>query len=75
VKKSERIEEARAILKALGLPSAQQNKMAALTLLALGGIAPNGAWKEAKREARTVTKGVIGFRKHALQSSIRAEHP
>jgi type II restriction enzyme len=61
VKKSERIAEAQAILKALGLPSAQQNKMAALTLLALCGIAPSDPWKQAKRSARTVTKGVMDF--------------
>jgi type II restriction enzyme len=61
VKKSERIVEARAILKALGLPNAQQNKMAALTLLALCGLEASDPWKEAKREARTVTKGVMDF--------------
>jgi hypothetical protein len=35
-----RIEEAQEILRALGLPKAQQNEIAALTLLALARISP-----------------------------------
>lgn len=58
-----KIEEAQEILKALGLPKAQQNDMAALTLIALCGLKPKEAWKDAKREARTVTKSVMDFLK------------
>lgn len=58
-----KIEEAREILKALGLPAAQQNDMAALTFIALCGLKPKDAWKDAKREARTVTKGIMDFLK------------
>ena len=43
------IEEAIEILKALGLPKAQQNERSALTLLALADLAPNGKWKTVQR--------------------------
>ena len=41
--------------------------MAALTLLALCGITANEPWKHAKREARTVTKGIMDFLKARYQ--------
>jgi hypothetical protein len=56
VNRSDRIAEAQAILKALGLPQAQQNRISALTLLALCGTDMNTPWDHARREARTVTK-------------------
>lgn len=58
-----KVKDAQIILKALGLPPAQQNEMAALTLIALCGLKPDEAWKNAKREACTVTKGVMDFLK------------
>lgn len=61
MKKSERIAQAQAILKALGLPKAQQNQISALTLLALCGLQANDSWTQAGREGRTVTKGVMDF--------------
>ncbi len=61
MKKSNRIAEAQAILKALGLPKAQQNQISALTLLALCGIQTNDPWTRADRKGRTVTKGVMDF--------------
>jgi type II restriction enzyme len=61
VKRSVRIGQAQAVLKALGLPQHQQNQISALTLLALCGIAPNDPWTQASREGRTVTKGVMDF--------------
>lgn len=42
-----RIEDAIAILAALGLPKAQQNERSALTLLALAGLRPRTAWSAA----------------------------
>ena len=42
-----KIEQAQEILKSLGLPSAQQNEMAALTLLVLAQISEDTAWKAA----------------------------
>ena len=44
-----KITEAQEILKALGLPEAQQNEMSALTLLALCNIKDETPWSEAKR--------------------------
>jgi type II restriction enzyme len=56
-----KINEAQKILKALGMPSEQQNEMAAVTLLALVGIKPKDQWKDAARESLTVTKGIMAF--------------
>ena len=56
-----KIDEARGILKALGLPPAQQNEISALTLLALCGIGPNDSWKKARCHSVTVTKGMMSF--------------
>lgn len=55
------IEDAQAILKALGLPRSQQNEMSALTLLALCGLTPNQPWRKASRKPVTVTKGIMEF--------------
>lgn len=43
-----KIDEALSILKALGLPKAQQNERSALTLLALVDLKKNSAWSKAK---------------------------
>lgn len=56
-----KIREAKVILKALGLPTAQQNVMSALTLLALCDIKPADNWKNAKRLSKTVTKDIMLF--------------
>jgi type II restriction enzyme len=56
-----KIDEAREILKVLGLPPAQQNEMSALTLLALCGIGPHDSWKKAHSHSVTVSKGVMSF--------------
>jgi len=56
-----KIKEAQKILKALGMPSEQQNEMASVTLLALVGIKPKDQWKDAVRESLTVTKGIMAF--------------
>lgn len=53
------IEEAQEILKALGMPPAQHNQMAGMTLIALCGLTPDSAWSTAKRRRRTVTKGIM----------------
>ena len=42
-----KIEQAQEILEALGLPSAQQNEISALTLLALAQLSEKSAWKDA----------------------------
>jgi type II restriction enzyme len=56
-----KIKEAKEILKALGLPVAQQNEISAYTLLALCGIKPKDNWNEATRKSLKVTKGVMQF--------------
>jgi len=56
-----KIEEAKNILKALGLPPAQQNEMSALTLLALCDLRSDDSWNQARRHSVTVTKGIMTF--------------
>ena len=53
------VEEAQQILEALGLPTAQRNRMSALTLLALCGLTPETRWSAAVRRRCGVTKGVM----------------
>ncbi len=56
-----KVEQARRILKELGLPSAQCNEISACTLLALCGIGPNSPWRTATRTSLTITKGIMAF--------------
>lgn len=49
-----KIEEARDILKQLGLPAAQQNEISCLTLLALCGLAEGDDWGQASKPSRTI---------------------
>jgi hypothetical protein len=56
-----KVDEAREILKALGLPAAQSNEMSALTLIALCGLGPDDPWSKAERIRCTVTKGVMDY--------------
>ncbi|HKZ82882.1 MAG TPA: BsuBI/PstI family type II restriction endonuclease [Anaerolineae bacterium] len=46
-----KIEEAKALLKALGLPPAQRNELAALTLLALANLTETDPWRKAQRRS------------------------
>lgn len=55
------ISDARKILAALGMPPAQQNEMAALTLLSLCGLKPEDNWLSAQRQSTTVSKGIMAF--------------
>lgn len=56
-----KIEEAQDILKSLGLPQAQYNEMAALTLLALCNLKENDDWKDASRKSLGVSKDIMSF--------------
>ncbi len=56
-----KIKEAQEILKALGLPPAQYNEMAALTFLAICNIKENDKWKDATKSNLGVTKGIMSF--------------
>jgi hypothetical protein len=56
-----KIIEAQEILKALGLPPAQYNEMAALTLLAICNINETDKWSKATRKSLGVSKGIMSF--------------
>ena len=57
------VEEAQGILEALGMPPAQQNQMAGMTLIALCGLTSDAAWSAAERRRCTVTKGIMDYLK------------
>jgi len=56
-----KIDDAKEILKELGLPTAQQNEISAYTLLALCGIKPRDSWNKAARASLKVSKGIMAF--------------
>jgi type II restriction enzyme len=60
-----KIEQAQEILESLGLPSAQQNEMAALTLLVLAQISEDTPWKAAS---------ALSFRVHDLLLQIKERY-
>jgi len=53
-------DEALEILRAFGLPRAQQNERSALTLLALANIGPNGSWNKTKKPLLRIWD-IMGF--------------
>jgi type II restriction enzyme len=55
------IRDAQQILVSLGMPPAQQNEMAALTLLALCNLRPSDDWVSAQRRSMTISKGIMAF--------------
>jgi adenine-specific DNA-methyltransferase len=55
-----KLDEAREILTALGLPKAQKNERSALTLLALANIGPKGSWKKTKQPLLRIWD-IMGF--------------
>jgi adenine-specific DNA-methyltransferase len=56
IRAKSKIDEALEILRALGLPTAQQNDRSALTLLALLDLKPENAWVEARSPLRGITQ-------------------
>jgi type II restriction enzyme len=54
-----KIDEAKEILKALGLPPKQQNDVAACTLLALGNIKESTSWSRAERRALRIHDMIV----------------
>lgn len=56
-----KIEEAQAILRALGMPAAQCNEMSALTLLALCNLKEDESWENATQYSYGVSKGIMQF--------------
>lgn len=66
-----KIAEAQEILKALGLPLAQQNDMSALTLLALCSIKEDTPWADATRTSQRITKEIMTF----VNDNYKADAP
>jgi len=66
-----KITEAQEILKAMGLPVAQQNEMSALTLLSLCNVKETDEWANSTSESMGVTKGVMAF----VNSNYKIEQP
>ncbi len=58
-----KIEEAKDLLNGLGLPPAQRNEIAALTLLALAGLTESDPWKSARRRSIRI-HDMISFIEH-----------
>ena len=56
-----RLSEAQQILAELGLPRPQQNKISALTLMALCRVTPSISWSKARRESLTIRKGIMDY--------------
>lgn len=54
-------EEAKEILKALGLPPAQYNEMAALSFLALCQMKEEDNWQNVTQKSLSITKGIMSF--------------
>lgn len=59
-----KIEEALAVLRALGLPSEQQNERSALTLLALLDLKPRSSWAESSAPLMGITPMMNFFSEH-----------
>lgn len=64
IRAKRKIDEALEILRALGLPTAQQNERSALTLLALLDLKPVTGWVEAGSPLRGITQMMDFFSKH-----------
>ena len=60
----EKQEQALAIIKALGLPRAQQNKRSALCLLALCNMMPDQAWRQAQDPCMGITPIMAWVKEH-----------
>ena len=55
------VAEARDILESLGMPSAQHNQIAGMTLIALCGLSPSTSWSAAIRRRCTVTRDIMDY--------------
>ena len=66
-----KITEAQEILKELGLPTAQQNELSALTLLSLCSIKEDMKWSGATRSSQRITKEIMAF----VNENYKADAP
>ena len=64
IRAKRKIDEALAVLRALGLPTAQQNERSALTLLALLDLEPETDWAQASSPLRGITQMMDFFSEH-----------
>lgn len=55
------LDQASDILRQLGMPERQQNKMSSLTLLALCRMTVSTAWSSARSESCTIRKGIMDY--------------
>ena len=60
------VAEAQQILKALGLPAAQHNRMAALVLLALARVSQDVPWSQATSTSLTIRIGIMDYIRNTL---------
>lgn len=56
-----KVDDAKEILKELGLPLAQQNEISAYTLLALCRIKPKSKWSNSTNESQQISNGIMAF--------------
>lgn len=64
LKAQQKLDKALYVLKALGVPKAQQNERSALTLLALLDLRPETPWEHAKRPMLGITEMMEFFAEH-----------
>jgi type II restriction enzyme len=55
------VDEAKDILRSLGLPPGQTNEISALTLISLCALGPGDPWRSATRIRCTITKGIMDY--------------
>jgi predicted ATPase len=67
----EKINEAQDILLGLGLPKPQQNRICALTLLALCNIKPNDNWSDATARSLILSLDIIEFVNHYYDADYK----
>ena len=66
-----KISDAQDILSVLGLPTAQQNEISALTLLALCGLKEEDNWADSTRKSLKISKDIMAF----VNENYKKEQP
>lgn len=66
-----KIKEAQEILFDLGLPKPQQNRICALTLLALAGIKPEDTWQKATAKSLILSLDIIEFVNNSYEAGYK----
>ena len=66
-------DEALEVLRAFGLPLAQQNERSALTLLALASLGPKDSWANTRRPLLRIWD-VMGFMREKYGKDYAANH-